>query len=62
MDEIVLGTKLRFTICLGYEIQSGNVSARENHLYPALCLNLKSESVVVISKSMNCTALTTRGE
>ena len=42
----------------GYEIQSGNVSAHEDHLYPDLCLNLKSESVAVTPKSTNCVVLT----
>lgn len=37
----------------GYEIQSGNVSAHENHPNPDLCSNLKSEPIVVTSKCMN---------
>lgn len=52
------GNKAAFYNLSGYEIQSGNASAHENHLHPDWCLNLKSESVVLTSKSMNYIVLT----
>lgn len=42
----------------GHEIQSRNISTRENHLHPKLCLNLKNESVVL---TPNYAALTEMG-
>lgn len=51
------GTKAVFYNLPGHEIQSRNLSARENNLYPDLCLNLKSKPVVVTFRSMNCTIL-----